>query len=183
VAKKGKKRLLTQAAFARERGVSPARINVLVKRGIIKLHDGLIDPEEADKAVAAASDPARDSYRKLGKMGRPHEAGGGAGSAYREAATAEKHWSALLKRIAYEEKQGELVNAKELQRELTKLFTTIRTRIRSIAPKCAQEIAHLKASKMRSRELVAAVQAILKKEHDDALLELSQWGKDKKGRK
>jgi len=180
MAKKKRKGLVTQATYAKSRGVTPARVNQLVKSGIIRLHSGLVDPEEADKAVAAASDPARDSYRKLGKMGRPHEAGGGSGSEYRRAATQEKYWSAVLKRLKAEEEQGRLVDAEELKRELMTLFTTIKTRIRSIAPKCAQEIAHLKASKMRNKELIAAIQAILKKEHDDALSELSQYRVDTK---
>jgi len=180
MAKKKRKGLVTQATYAKSRGVTPARVNQLCKAGVIRLHDGLIDPAEADAAVAAAGDPARDAYRRLGRKGRPVEAGSGSGSEYRKAATAEKHWSALLKRIAYEEKQGELVNAEELRHELTKLFTTIRTRIRSIAPKCAQEIAHLKVSKMKNKELIAAIQAILKKEHDDALSELSQYRVDTK---
>jgi len=80
-----------------------------------------------------------------------------------------------IKELVRMQKEGELVNAKELQRELMTLFTTIKTRIRATAPKCAQEIAHLKVSKMKNKELIAAIQSILKKEHDDALQELSEW--------
>ena len=74
-----------------------------------------------------------------------------------------------------EEARGKLVNAQEVRRELVKLFTVIRGRIRSIGPKCAQEIAHLKTAKKKQRELMSKIQSILSKEHDEALKELSAY--------
>lgn len=80
-----------------------------------------------------------------------------------------------LKELARKELEGELVNAKDLEIELIKLFTNIKTRVRSIAPKTAQEITHLKLNSKTEREMIAAVQEVLKREHDEALQEMSEW--------
>lgn len=81
----------------------------------------------------------------------------------------------LLKELARKQKEGLLVDAEELRRELAKAFTDVKTRIRSIAPKSAQAIAHLKMEKKVERELITSIQAILQKDHDEALEELSKW--------
>ena len=80
-----------------------------------------------------------------------------------------------IKEIKRQELEKEVVNAKDLERELTTLFTTIKTRIRAIAPKVALEIAHLKMAKKKQREVTAEVQEIIKKEADEALQELSEY--------
>lgn len=79
-----------------------------------------------------------------------------------------------LKELARKKQEGILVDAEDLRRELAKLFTDVKTRVRGIAPKCAQEVAHMKGSK-GGRELITAIEALLKKEHDGALEELSKW--------
>ena len=90
----------------------------------------------------------------------------------------EEHLEKRIRKLDREEEEarGKLVDAQDVKRELIKLFTTIRGRIRSIAPKCAQEIAHLKVAKLKQRPLMAKVQKILSKEHDEVLKELSEWG-------
>ena len=91
----------------------------------------------------------------------------------------EEHLNQKIKRLEREEAEatGELVNAKDLKRELMSFFTTIRSRIRAVAPKCAQQIAHMKTAKMKQRELLSKVQKLLSREHDEALKELSEWRK------
>lgn len=81
----------------------------------------------------------------------------------------------LLKELARKQKEGLLVDAEEVRRSLAKAFTDVKTRIRSVAPKSAQAIAHLKAEKKVERELIAEIQKILQREHDEALEELSHW--------
>lgn len=80
-----------------------------------------------------------------------------------------------LKELSRKQKEGKLVDADELRRELAKAFTDVKTRIRSIAPKSAQAIAHLRMDKKSERELIAAIQTVLQKEHDEALEELAKW--------
>jgi phage terminase Nu1 subunit (DNA packaging protein) len=59
---------MTQAEYARRIGVDPSHVYRLKARGIIKLtDDGLVDPEQADAAIAAHRDPSKPLQRK----GRP----------------------------------------------------------------------------------------------------------------
>lgn len=80
-----------------------------------------------------------------------------------------------MKEMERGKQEKTLVSSADMERELAKLFTDVKTRIRSIAPKCAQGIAALKSTKKNDREIIADIQEILRKEHDDALTELSTW--------
>jgi len=55
--------LITQAAWARRRGFSRQYVGRLVKRGVVRLIDGMVDPAEADAALAAFREPARPERR------------------------------------------------------------------------------------------------------------------------
>ncbi len=55
---------ITQTEWAREIGVSKQYVCYLVKKGIVKLEDGLIDREQANEAVAAIRDPSQPLRRK-----------------------------------------------------------------------------------------------------------------------
>lgn len=59
-------KLISQAEYARRRGVSRQYVSRLVRDGVIALHDGKIDPASADAALAARRDPARPVRRKAG---------------------------------------------------------------------------------------------------------------------
>jgi len=179
MSRKRKKELISQAEYARRRGVTPPRISHLVKSGVIILEDGKVNPEQADAAIEATINPG---YAK--RPGRP--AKGGADTArlsYTEAATLEKKFSAALKKLDLEEREGTLINAAELQRELMALFATIKKRLRAIPSKTAPEVYGLAKAAKTQRAGCAKINRRLLAEIDDALLELSQWGADKKGRK
>ncbi|WP_338482136.1 hypothetical protein [Wolbachia endosymbiont (group A) of Nomada hirtipes] len=55
---------ITQTEWAREIGVSKQYVCYLVKKGIVKLEDGLINREQANEAVAAIRDPSQPPRRK-----------------------------------------------------------------------------------------------------------------------
>lgn len=162
----------TQAAYARSRNVSAAHINVLVKQGIIQLERGKVNPEQADRAIADYASPARADFKKNAPGPTASQSPEKGSIAYLRGV--ELQLKNALKKIEHDTKTGTVVNAEQLRLELAKLFTDIKTRIRAIAPKCAQEVAHLKGSK-RGRELITAIESLLKKEHDGALEELSKW--------
>ena len=89
-------RRITQTEWAKELGVSKQYVCYLVKRGIVELKDGLIDPEQANEAVKAVRDPSQPLRRK-----------GGDGSSTSDLATM------LLKtRIKKEMEQVKLLEAK-----------------------------------------------------------------------
>lgn len=168
-----KKQLLTQARYASLRGVTPSRVNHLVKSGVIVLINGLINPEQADKAVVENSDPARDEYRKFGKFGRSVAVG--EKSAYRKAATDEKYWRAKIAEFEAGRLEETLVSADEVKVVFSKHITAVKTRLRSIPSKCAQEVAQMKLSMESDRALMARVQLILSRVVDEALTEIAFW--------
>ncbi|KAB2977717.1 MULTISPECIES: hypothetical protein [unclassified Wolbachia] len=55
---------ITQTEWAREIGVSKQYVCYLVKKGIVKLEDGLVSREQANEAVAAIRDPSQPLRRK-----------------------------------------------------------------------------------------------------------------------
>ncbi|BET31247.1 hypothetical protein [Wolbachia pipientis] len=55
---------IIQTEWAREIGVSKQYVCYLVKKGIVKLEDGLVSREQANEAVAAIRDPSQPLRRK-----------------------------------------------------------------------------------------------------------------------
>lgn len=55
--------LISQAEWARRRGFSRQYVNRLVRRGIVRLVDGKVEPAQADAALAAVREPARPARR------------------------------------------------------------------------------------------------------------------------
>jgi len=58
---------ITQTEWARELGVSKQYVCYLVKKGIVELEDGLIDREQANRAIEAIRDPSQPLRRKGGE--------------------------------------------------------------------------------------------------------------------
>ncbi|TVS86601.1 hypothetical protein COM43_003825 [Wolbachia pipientis] len=87
---------ITQTEWAREIGVSKQYVCYLVKKGIVKLEDGLIDREQANEAVAAIRDPSQPLRRKSGERGN----------------TSELSTMLLKTRIKNEMERGKLLEAK-----------------------------------------------------------------------
>lgn len=56
-------KLLTQKDYAARRGVSKQYIGELVRKGVLPLKDGLIDPAMADAILEARREPARPQRR------------------------------------------------------------------------------------------------------------------------
>lgn len=170
---KSKPKLLNQTEYAKHRGITKGMVSRLVKQGKITLikkgKQNLINPKDADKSIEDFSDPARDAYRK-GVQGKRK------GPTYADAQTFKEILRGKILELEYKEKEGILIDARETERQLAILFTTIKIRIRAIAPKCAQKLAHLKAGK--GRGFTAKVQEILRKECDEALEGLSGWKHD-----
>lgn len=57
---------ITQTEWAKEQGFSKQYVCYLVKKGIVQLEDGLIDREQANRAVEAIRDPSQPLRRKGG---------------------------------------------------------------------------------------------------------------------
>lgn len=63
--------LVSQAEWARRRGFSRQYVSKLVATGVVRLVDGLIDPEVADRALEARREPARPVRRSAPPTGTP----------------------------------------------------------------------------------------------------------------
>lgn len=55
--------LVSQAEYARQRGVSRQYIGQMVSKGVIELKNRKVDPKQADKALASVREPARPERR------------------------------------------------------------------------------------------------------------------------
>ena len=65
--------LVSQAEYARRRGVSRQYVGQMVARGLIKLVKRKVDPAQADAALAAVREPARPERRTRASQGKPTE--------------------------------------------------------------------------------------------------------------
>ena len=161
-----KNNLISQSEFARREGVNYSHITRLKQRGLLVIRQGKVDYAASKKLIDDNADPSSAKFSKDGD--NPH-------ITFSEARTAKEAARAKLAQIEVGEKEGALIDAEILRSKLAALFTDIKTRVRAIAPKCAQEIARMKITGTDEREISVAVQKILGKEHDEALLELSIW--------
>lgn len=79
------KGLITQKEYARRRRVTPQYVSKLVRRGVVELRDGLVDPKQADASRAAVAQPGRTAGKKT--AAKKAAAKGGKASAAKRAAS------------------------------------------------------------------------------------------------
>lgn len=101
-----KVQLMTQAAYARHRGVSRNAVAKAIADGRIVLIDGRIDPAIAD-AQWQANTRARSDVRSLAKADQPNATSGGT---YGTARARRELAEASLAELQLAEKRGELIN-------------------------------------------------------------------------
>lgn len=155
--------LISQAEFARRQGWAKSTVTNLKKDGRLVMVKGKVEVAASLALLKDTEDPSRSKNPSKGKKTfSDHKA------------TKEGARAALLI-LELKKRRGELIDAAQTERQLADMFTTIKTRIRAIGPKCAQEIFHLKTSKKSKRQLMTAVEKILSTQHDEALEELSHW--------
>jgi len=125
------RQFLSQKDFAEARGWSKQYVNQLVKKGRIRLVDGLIDEQEANLALGRTKDPSRspefrtDGIEALNRTsgGSEFEAPGRVLGAFAKARTVREHYRAHRERLEYELAAGNLVSRQEVEIEQ---FTTAR---------------------------------------------------------
>ena len=93
---------LTQSEWARKHGFTPQYVRYLADKGLIQLHEGKIDEEEADAMLASIRNPAQPEQRNSFGEEKPK-------SELKELSTL------LMKvRISNEKKKGDLLTHKTL---------------------------------------------------------------------
>lgn len=142
--------LISQREYARRRGIAPSLVNKYVKQGKIKLKNGKINPDQAGKAL---------------------EQGGDAGTDYWKEKARHEKWKADLAEIEVAKKKHELVPVELVTEHLEKMLTAVRQKIMSLPTKSAPLIF--------SEESVAGMRAVLEREVDENLNELSSYNPEK----
>jgi phage terminase Nu1 subunit (DNA packaging protein) len=118
-----------------QRAISGARLvdSVTVVDGVKKI----ADPEAADREWAANTDLSKaPGWVKDADGDREH--GDEDASPLATASAREKHWKAELAELTYRQKAGELVDAGEVQAEITATFSTVRTNLLGVPNKVKQ---------------------------------------------
>lgn len=143
-------RLMSQSAYARKRGVSRQAIHELVKRKVIPLVDGKIDPQIADLKVCDL-DPARSKLAGMGMGGTAAPAAAAPAAApapprdphadqYRGSKATREKYESLRAQLEYEKELGSVVNREGVGKALTSAGRSLRDEVLSqpgrLAPQC-----------------------------------------------
>lgn len=115
--------LVSMREYARRRGISHVAVSKAVKAGRVPLVNGKIDPELADQAFEANTDPSKPGRKVTGRPGQrtsepqllPLEPrggnGDGKGASYADARAERERTQARLAQLQLERQEGALVEA------------------------------------------------------------------------
>jgi len=166
--------LITQAEYARRRGVAKSAVAKAVAEKRISLIDGKIDPAVADiqwarntRARADAGRPADEvqtsaprsgpASQPAAPAGEPVRNDGGGQADYNFDRARRERYEADLAQIKLLEQQGELVRVVEVRAEIAKRIGQVRTNLLQIparlAPLLANEADQAKCHAMLDAEL------------------------------
>lgn len=155
---------MTQAAYARRRGVSREAVSRAIKKG--RLRESLVqvgrrkmiaDPELADREWDATTDLTRAPHQVKARASE-RAAGGAAGPADIDAGVydlavevaREKFWKANLAELEYRTKAGELVAVVEVEEKFVDAVTAAKTKLLGIAARVRQRMPHIAAEDIRA---------------------------------
>lgn len=165
--RKGKKKLLTQAAYAKHAGVSTQTVYKDVKSGKISTIDGKIDPILADRERAERNSQKRPTNPTgtRASMGAVIE---GDLTMYK-ARTSKIAYEAKLAQLKYEEEIGKVVNVQEIQNQLFTSLRGVRDSILNIAPR----VSAIVAAELGMPDKAFRVNKIIEKEIHDILSDMA----------
>lgn len=155
---------MNQSQYAKRIGVSRAQIHKLVKTGVIPLRDGQIDPDEADQILIATRHPSYDHNRKArlplegddeiplflngtpDDGSPPHDLPRGPGVhpvtvPFHQSRAVKEYYFALTAKLEFEEKSGNLVDAKKVEEQAFDTGRNYRDTLSNVPAKWAGEMA------------------------------------------
>jgi len=163
--------LVTQAQYARMRGVTPPAISHRVKSGEIKVHGErkLIDVAEADSIIAANTSQARiDTGQAKVAMATGKAEKSVEGMSFHESRVMKMREDALRSQIARESeeislaiKRGSVIPAEHVAAAWGSAVTMMRTRLFSCPSSAAPRIT--------SKMITAEIETVIRDEIDEAL--------------
>lgn len=129
-----KNRPISQAEYARRRGVSAQYISKLIKAGKLAARHGKIDAAAADRALEELKDPARgkNGASALADGKTQRDKGGG----YAAARTQRETYQALLKKAEYERVKGKLLDRNEVLKTWSGALICLRQALEKIPARC-----------------------------------------------
>ncbi len=152
---------ITQAEYARRRGVSRQIISRQVQLGIIKLlPNGNIDPAKADKQLEDNLNPAFtpnapqsvEADNRVGPALRGKQ-GDKSKMTFNKVRTLEKGYDVKLKELVYKEKVGELVNRVKMSNAYRNKVTAVVGKLQKVADRICEEVAR-ESDRLKCRNII-----------------------------
>jgi phage terminase Nu1 subunit (DNA packaging protein) len=153
--------LLSQAEYARHRGVSRQYISRLAKAGVLVVRGGKVD-------VAASDAVLDDRPEKVSEAATnaPEEAGGQTTS-YAQAKLADMLFRARLRKLEYETKSAKLIPTDEVKAVWFKQARQIRDKLLALPAKLAPQLAAVSDLRAVRELLDSEIEGILKGLQDE----------------
>lgn len=130
---------LTQAAYARHRGVSPAAVTYALQAGRIrKLPDGTIDPADADAMWEANTKTPQNTAQTAAALPKapPSDA-----PVYNDERALHERVKRELAEVKLAEERGRLLDRDDVRSGIVSAFRAIRDRVRALPSRLAQQLA------------------------------------------
>ena len=153
--------LVSQAEYARHRGVSRQYISRLAKAGVLVMRGGKVDVTASDAVLDDRPEKVSEAATSA-----PVEAGAQA-TTYAQAKLADMLFGARLRKLEYETKSAKLIPTDEVKAVWFKQARQIRDKLLAMSAKLAPQLAAV--SELRAvRELLdSEIEGILKGLQDD----------------
>jgi hypothetical protein len=112
--------LMTVREFGRHAGLSHVAVLKALRSGRIRRNaEGLIDSDQADRDLLAHTHPVGKVHQTLGRQEGALAASAGAGGkddfGFKRARAVREHYEALLAKVEYEKRTGEVLDANEVK--------------------------------------------------------------------
>lgn len=148
--------LLSQAAYARRRGVSRQYVSRLVKAGVLVMHNGQVDVVASDAVLN--DQPVNVSETVPGAAVET----GSPATSYAQAKLADMVFKAKLRRLDFETRSKKLIPADEVKVAWYKLTRQVRDKVLALPSKLAPQLAALDDTKAIRDLLEGEVTALLR---------------------
>lgn len=160
--------LMTQAAYAESRGVSKQAIGDLVRRGIITLIDGKIDPSYADHQRAQSLNPAKSKSLQAQGIAPSQASPGQSGSnvtqmsEYQAERAARERIERMTAELEYQRKVGASIDRAGVLKGLKEAGSSLRDQLMSVPRRVAAEIAGCNDVRVAEKRLEDELRQVLK---------------------
>ncbi len=159
--------LMTQAEYARHRGVNRSHINRLAKRGILILRGKLVDAAASDAVLddkpvdLVSQDPPPGQFRASA------DASAQPAGSFAQARTAEMIFRARLRKLEFETRTGKFLSADEVKVKWFTICRQVRDKLLALPSKLAPQLAALGDMKEIRDLLDAEIAATLRSLQED----------------